>query len=211
MRAKENRSGRALHVSTGILLLLGGALLLSERLPTRTGGSQLHRGDAVPSDLEVRSLAAGDTLPLFTGVPTLVLVYRSTCPACAENLPGWIRLTEELSGVTRIFAVPLEPRGPGLDYARRHLAPALAVRPLDPERFLRVFDVRGVPATIFVGADGALRFRRNGVLDAERIEELLTLARGGAGDGPRAGPQGSPASDSGGSVANSTSGKNARR
>lgn len=164
---------RTLYVGTGLMLLLAGGLLLGGHLPLSGGRGELGAGEVVPADLAVRTVAGGDTLKLAGGSPVLLLVYRSACPACAENLPGWLRLLEEIPPSVRILGVPLEADGPGLAYLRAQLPDAVAVRPLAPRRFLQVLGIRRVPSTLLIDARGALRFRASGILEPEAIEDLL--------------------------------------
>lgn len=172
---------RALDVATALLLL--GAVLhfaRTELVPAWRARGVLEVGDRVP-ELTLRALAGGDTLRLSRGSPTLLLIFRSSCPSCGRNAPAWRRLLAGARPQARAFAVGLEPDGSALDYVRERFPAALAVRPLQEAEFLRRFAVTAVPTTLYVDAGGRLRAHLRGVLPPERVASLTARIRREAG------------------------------
>ena len=167
---------RLLDAGTALVLVAALALLVEARvLPAWRARAVVELGERVPMDLGFAALATGDRIQLDRGLPTLMLVFRSDCPACAAVAPRWRTLTGGMSPGVRVLAVGLESAATALPYARRQLPDALAVAPRDRERFLRVLDVSAVPATLLVDAGGRLRFRRQGTATDADVAAVRTL------------------------------------
>lgn len=168
---------RILDLGTGLVLALALALVVEARvLPLWRASQVVEVGERMPRDPGFLALGTGEPVALGHGVPTLLLVFRSDCPACGRLAPTWRALAGELRPGGRALAVALEPPGPALAYVRRRLAPALAVRPEERERFLRIADVRAVPTTLWVDGDRRLRFRHTGELAGRDLAALRELA-----------------------------------
>lgn len=175
---------RILDLGTGLVLVLALALVVEARLlPAWRARAAVEVGERFPPDLTFRALATGEPISLGHGAPTLLLVYRSDCPACRRLAPTWASLADGLRPRVRVFAVALEPAEPALAYARRRLDPALAVRPASRERFLRIAAVRAVPTTLYVDGGRRLRFRRTGDLTETDVAAVRELADRGARTG----------------------------
>lgn len=178
-------TGRALDAGTWLLLLVGLAFLVRDRLvPAWEASRRVAVGEAVPDELRLMSLASGDTLaPASPGVPTVYLIFQSTCPACERNLPAWRRLLEAVPGA-RALALGLEEAGTALDYVRANLPEALAVDAVDRNAFVRRLQVSVVPTTLAVDDRGVLTRRVDGVLSADAVEALVpALESEGPDDG----------------------------
>lgn len=172
-----NRRLRLLDLGTALMALSAVALVAEDRLlPAWRESRVVEPGERVPAELAVRALAAGDTLALAAAAPTLLLFYRSDCPACARALPAWRRLVDRGGGRLRALAVGLEEETAALAWVRAELPRALGVRPVEPTRFLDRLGVRRVPTTVLVGADDRLLHRRSGVPTAAEVRRLLALA-----------------------------------
>lgn len=183
----RRRRDRILDVGTGLVLLLALALVVDARvLPAWRASTAVEVGERVPADLTFRALASGEPVSLGHDAPTLLLVYRSDCPACRRLAPRWRALTADVRPEVRVFAVALEPAEPALAYARRELTGALAVRPESRERFLRIAAVEAVPTTLYLDRRGRLRVRRTGELSDHDVSVLLDAAgvRPGRADRP---------------------------
>lgn len=171
------RRHRLMDLGTALMVLAAAALVAEDRLlPAWRASRVVEVGERVPADLRVRSLATGDTLPVRGSMPTLLLFYRSDCPACGRAVPAWRRLVARAGGRVRPLAVGLEAEEPALAWVRSELPRALAVRPVDPEDFLHRLAVRRVPSTLLVGADDRLLHRRSAVPSRAEVDTLLALA-----------------------------------
>lgn len=174
---RETRRRRLLDLGTTFMVLAAAGLLVESRvLPAWRASRIVEVGERLPDELRVRSLVADDTLDVDAALPTMLLFFRSDCPACDRALPAWRRLVRVGGGRVRSLAVALEPPGPALAWVRRELPAALAVRPERPEELLRRLAVRRVPTTLLVGSRGRLRYRREGVPGAVDGDSLLALA-----------------------------------
>lgn len=168
---------RILDAGTGVVLLAALALLVEARvLPAWRAREVAEIGAEVPRDLAFRMLATGERLALGRGSPTLMLVFRSDCPACRSSLALWRTMSRHVGPDVRVLAVGLEPAESALPYAREELRDALAVSPRRRERFLRVLAVEAVPATILVDGAGRLRIRRQGLVTADDVEAVRRVA-----------------------------------
>lgn len=104
--------------------------------------------------------------------PTLLLVFHTRCPACYRNLPAWRSLIDAGRGGVTTLAVGLDAEGRKVKaYARRHLAGAVAVRPLDRKGLLETLGVEIVPFTAVVGPDGVVEFAHHGSLDSVAVKD----------------------------------------
>ncbi len=174
----RRRWDRILDVGTGLVLLLALALVVDARvLPAWRASTAVEIGERFPADLTFRTLASGEPVSPGHGAATLLLVYRSDCPACRRLAPRWRALTADVRPEVRVFAVALEPAEPALAYARRELDGALAVRPESRDRFLRIAAVEAVPTTLYLDDRGRLRVRRTGELSDHDLSVLLDAAR----------------------------------
>lgn len=172
-----NRRHRLMDLGTALMVAAAVALVAGDRLlPAWRASRVVEPGDRVPAALAVRTLAAGDTLAVAAATPTLLLFYRSDCPACRRALPAWRRLVDRGGGRLRTLAVGLEGDGPALAWVRAELPGALGVRPVDRPGFLRRLGVDRVPTTMLVGADDRLLHRRAGVPTAADVRRLPGLA-----------------------------------
>lgn len=171
------RRQRLMDLGTAAMVVAAAALVAEDRVvPAWRASRVVEPGERVPAGLSVRSLAAGDTLRVDAAVPTLLLFYRSDCPACGRAAPAWRRLVDRGGGRLRALAVGLEAEEPALAWVRTELPRALGVRPVAPREFLGRLRVRRVPTTMLVGADGRLLHRRSGVPTAADVRRLLVLA-----------------------------------
>lgn len=136
----------ALDAVTLALVLVAGATLLHDRvLPALADRARLDPGDLAET-LEFRGIASGDTVGLEDDLPSLVVVFRSTCPVCEETAPDWAELARLAPG--RLFPVGLEPEPAATDWADRKLSGVEPVVPLDPAWFVDRLRIRAVPTTM---------------------------------------------------------------
>ena len=168
---------RLLDAGTAVALVLAVALMIEARvLPAWRARSVVEVGEEVPADLGFTVLATGERIQLDRGLPTLLLVFRSDCPACRAVAPRWRELGRSVMGGARVFAVGLEPHATALPYATEQLPDAVGVVPRSRERFLRVLDLTAVPATLLIDADGRLRYRREGTTTEVDVAAVRRIA-----------------------------------
>ena len=98
--------------------------------------------------------------------PTLLHFWATWCAPCRTELPGLLRLADEVEGV-RVVAVTDEP----WSAVRRHFAPAEVPRAIarDPGRALAgALGVGSLPETYVVDTEGVARRRIAGAIDWTR-------------------------------------------
>jgi thiol-disulfide isomerase/thioredoxin len=110
-------------------------------------------------DLTLRCFSGG-TLDLgrAPGVPTVINLWASWCGPCREELPLVQRLAEAAGNRVRVLTVNSED---GVPQATAFAADARVTLPTayDGEGALAAaLGLRGLPQTVFVGADGSLAY-----------------------------------------------------
>lgn len=135
-----------LDAATMALVAVAGATLIHDRvLPAIADRARLDPGDRAER-LQFRGIASGDTVGLADDAPSLVVVFRSTCPVCEETAPDWAELARLAPG--RLFPVGLESEAAAADWTDRKLAGVEPVVPLDPAWFIDRLRIRAVPTTL---------------------------------------------------------------
>jgi thiol-disulfide isomerase/thioredoxin len=136
--------------------------------------SIIDPGDRVGADLALVDASTGDRLAVASDSPTLVFVFRSTCPACKRATPGWSEAARVAGW--RVLAVGLEPAAAAVAYIRDRVAAARPTVPVDVDEFTRILRVQVVPTTLAIDREGRLAMRRAGPLEDSDIRTLRRLA-----------------------------------
>lgn len=179
-----------LDAATAGLVAIALLTLVQDRLlPAFAERERLDPGDSVDRELRFRGLTSGDTVALSEHEPSLVVVFKSTCPVCEETAPDWAALGR--LGADRVFAVGLEAEHSAAAWAQRKLAGVEAVVPVDPGRFIDRLRIRAVPTTLlFEGR--RLELARIGPLQPEdraRIRRAFRARRAAGLDRTRIQPR----------------------
>ena len=106
--------------------------------------------------------------------PTLVLVFRSTCPACERTAPTWKALSESVASHASIAVVNSEEHSVVQTWLRRHdITADVAVVAVDGgQGLVSTWGFPGVPVTIAVGKDGRILAAHLGILSDGAASEL---------------------------------------
>jgi hypothetical protein len=164
-----------LDIGVGLVAVLALFFLVRERLlPWIADLSVLDPGEAVKDPPALVDARTGDPLRLESGVDHLLLVLRSTCPACARAMPAWRRLAAERNWVTT--AVGLEAGETGGSYIGVHLPTARAAVPAEIDEFTRRFRITVVPTTLLIDREGRLVARHAGPLEDSDVVSLRERA-----------------------------------
>ncbi|MGD8496276.1 MAG: hypothetical protein PVF05_08795 [Gemmatimonadales bacterium] len=165
-----------LDVATASLVIMAGLALVHDRLlPALAERQRLDPGETVGEPFRFRQLASGDSLGLADGEPSLVVVFKSTCPVCEETAPAWAALAR--LAPDRVFAIGLEADEPAAAWVREKLPTARAVRPLEPASFIDLLRIRAVPTTLlFEGR--RLSLARIGPLPPEDLARIRRALQG---------------------------------
>lgn len=146
------------------------------------GGFWISRSASSPRSLPhfaAMSLDGGAaSLREFAGKPTVINLWASWCPPCRRELPAFEQVQKARSDVNIVLLNQGEPAGHVQQYLERE---ALDLRNvlLDADGDVaRLFDQRGLPATLFFDADGRLADVRLGELSqATLLHRINALAR----------------------------------
>lgn len=167
-----------LDAATAGLVLVAVAMLVRDRLvPAIAERGRIDPGEIVEPPLRFQTLDRADTLGVPDGAPSLVVVFRSSCPVCEETAPDWEALARSLPG--RVYAVGLEADTAAAAWVAARLAGVRTVVPLEAGDFLDRLRIRAVPTTLlFEGR--RLTLSRIGPLlpeDHARIDRALRAGR----------------------------------
>lgn len=170
----RTRGGLALDLLVGLMALIALSFVVRERVvPWIEDRSIVDPGELVGDRLSLEDASTGDSIPWHPGVPTLLVVFRSTCPACGRAIPTWVELSS--TGLWRTTAVGLEPADDAARYAGTHLPLARAAVPRDIDAFVKRFRIRVVPTTLVIDREGRLAARHAGPLEASDVKALRRL------------------------------------
>lgn len=162
MEKRGKRRERILNLATAVAVAAALSVIVHDRLiPAWNERRRIDLGEFVPAGLALHRLADSSRVPLAPDRPTLLLVYRSTCPACGRAAPLWRSLIANFKGVT--LAVALEAPRPGLSYATSMLPGAVPVRPASARDFADRFRIEAIPTTLLIDGRGTLALRHVGV------------------------------------------------
>lgn len=132
-------------------------------------------------DLQLSCLGGAAAAPLrrLTGTPTVINLWASWCPPCKEELPAFARLDRDAGSRLRVLGVASLDSG---DRAESYAADAGLPFPSlqdDPGDLLRALRRKGLPATVFVRADGSVAEVYQGppLTDATLRQKVRTALR----------------------------------
>jgi len=168
----------ALNIGTAGAVALAAYVLTTERImPALKELAVIRVGDAVEEPIKVVEFGSDSTVSIPGGRPVVLSVFRSTCAACTRAAPGWLDLRRAIPGDTDFIAIALEEGPSALEYAGRHLPGTRVATPLATDDFITRFDIRAVPTTLVIDAEGELRAHDTGPLQPSDIRRLADLVR----------------------------------
>jgi len=135
-------------------------------------------GQVVPP-VRARTLA-GDSILLGEGTPgsrQVLFVFNTTCPMCVETLPNWTRIAARLAAAPQVSVVAWsqDPDSATAAYLATH---GLSLRTVVgvPKKYLALYRVLGVPATLVVDEDGDVLYGRPGTLTTAAEDSVVRAA-----------------------------------
>lgn len=162
----------AMALSTAVWLGGGRLLAPSTQTQPQLAGLSLQQLDGAPA-----ALAA------FHGKPTVVNLWASWCPPCRREMPAFEQAQAANPDIHFVFLNQGEAAATVRQYLDEH-APSLANALLDPAGDAsRQMSNRGLPATLFLDAQGRLIDVRVGELSSATLAQRLESIR--AADAPR--------------------------
>lgn len=107
--------------------------------------------------------------PFESGASSVLIVFRSTCPACRASRPQWRILASRFPG--RVVAVTPEEQGPSADYFGT--TEIVMGQVVDWATVTASLPIKAVPTTLRIDADGRVVAAYIGTFTEERVEDLL--------------------------------------
>jgi len=117
------------------------------------------------------------TMPAFHGKPTVINLWASWCPPCRREMPAFAAAQAANADVNFVFLNQAEAAQDVAQFLDKH-APALRNVLIDPAgEASRKFSNRGLPATLFLDAEGRLVDLRVGELSTASLAQRLESIR----------------------------------
>jgi thiol-disulfide isomerase/thioredoxin len=151
--------------------------------PTVTGSGQPPTLDERPDPDEVFALppatlegfAGGPDVDLtdFRGAPLIVNFWATWCAPCVKEMPDLQEVATEAKGKVVFLGIDVEDAPPNAEPFVAELGITYPLA-LDPRReYSLLVNNYGMPTTLFVDAEGLVRYRHTGPLDADDLRELI--------------------------------------
>jgi thiol-disulfide isomerase/thioredoxin len=134
----------------------------------------LHQlGDVPALPLPEGTYMSLDGRPVATealkGKPVVMNLWATWCPPCRRELPMMAEIAGETTGVTFVFVNQAETSAQVSTFLTEEKLPLTTVL-LDPRSAIaRHYQTPGLPATLFIGADGGLRSVTLGEISRENL------------------------------------------
>ena len=185
MNRTRRRLTLAIDVLTLLALIVAVALMVRLQLERRAGADDSAAGPADAASLVGLSLPPLDVtdragrrsrLTAAGAGPRLLLLFRSDCPACAAQRPGWIRLAQAARerGIATLALTGEPVSRLASEYLTRH---GVETRYLAGSAPLAALRIHVVPTTLLVGPRGRILRAAVGVTrDPESMLEAMGAA-----------------------------------
>ncbi len=119
------------------------------------------------------------------GKPVVLNFWAALCPPCRAELPEFERVHHERSDEVTILGIDIGPQQfLGTREEGQELLAELGVSfpagTTFDDSVVRGFEVFSMPTTFFIGADGSVMRKWSGILDEEKLNDLIDELLGGA-------------------------------
>jgi cytochrome c biogenesis protein CcmG, thiol:disulfide interchange protein DsbE len=183
---RRGSSMRTVLLGAGlVLLVLVGVAVASTRDNDAmvTGSGQLPTLDERPAPDEVFALppatlegfagAPDVNVADFRGEPLVVNFWATWCAPCVKEMPDLQEVAAQAEGKVAFLGIDVEDAPPNAEPFVEQLGITYPLA-LDPRReYSRQVNNFGMPTTLFVDADGLVRYRHTGALDADQLRALI--------------------------------------
>ncbi len=133
-------------------------------------------GQPAPNFAFALSEGQGTTLAALQGRTVVINFWATWCAPCRREMPEFVALSQEDPEVVVLAVNVEEPLEVVRPFAQEFGLPFPVV--LDPSGMVRrAYGVRGLPVTVFVGSDGRVGARWNGMLSGSVLRELVAEVR----------------------------------
>lgn len=169
-----------------VLVLVGVAIAVTDDAsdaPATSESGELPALDERPDPDEVFALppatlegfAGGPPVDLtdFRGQPLVVNFWATWCAPCVKEMPDLQEVAAQAEGTVAFLGIDVEDAPPNAEPFVESLGITYPLA-LDPRReYSRQVNNFGMPTTLFVDAEGLVRYRHTGALDADQLRELI--------------------------------------
>lgn len=104
--------------------------------------------------------------------PTLLVVFRSACPACELSAPQWKRITDKLPPNARYVFVSTEGDDVARQWTTRHAFKRQDIVSLARPGDIALWGVTAVPLTLLVDAQARVLRAHVGAADPRALEDI---------------------------------------
>lgn len=109
----------------------------------------------------------------WQGTPTVVNFWATWCGFCVEEMPDLQAASEQLGGAVRFVGIDRQdPRDEALAFLDETGVTYDQVASPSGDYYTRI-GARGMPTTLFVDAEGVVRYRHTGPLTRAQVLELV--------------------------------------
>jgi thiol-disulfide isomerase/thioredoxin len=134
-------------------------------------------GDSAPA-FTLKTLAAGpDSLARYRGHPVVVNFWATWCPPCRDEMPLLVAAYQAHQADSLVvLAVDLTDQEKSLRDVRAFVAEFAMPFPVlldEKGKVRRRYKLRGVPNTVFIGADGVVRAVNTGPITEASVRQHL--------------------------------------
>jgi cytochrome c biogenesis protein CcmG, thiol:disulfide interchange protein DsbE len=185
---RASSAGRTVAVGVALTVAIVGALFTAAAL---TSGPPAPPGTPPPGEGRLGPVSGADATPLptdtlagfddgdvvlledYRGRPLVVNFWASWCAPCIAEMPDFQEVFEQSGGRVAFLGVNTQDRlEPAREFVNRlGVTYDLAADPAaEYHQRVRGF---GMPTTLLVDADGMIRYRHTGALDADQLRALL--------------------------------------
>lgn len=183
-RARIARRNRLIR--TTVISIIGAGLLVVAFFALGGTGPELT-GDTGPSTWDLPGLADPDervALTDFHGKPTVAVFFASWCEVCEREIPGFVRLSDQLGDQVNWVGINSQDNGRGTADASRW---GIDTRwPLARDiggttgnsLSTATFGMRGMPLTVIYDDAGGIVHVQRGGITAEQLLSILMQAFG---------------------------------
>lgn len=157
------------HRTRATSLMLGAASALTV-LVLVFASAQLLR-PAAPQPLPALSLRFhdGKTRPLRASGPQVINLWASWCPPCRREMPALLAASHDHPNVHFVFVNQGEDAATIAGFLKQHALPPDRLAHDPAQELGRALDVRGLPTTLFVDAQGRIVHRHVGELSRASV------------------------------------------
>jgi peroxiredoxin len=136
-------------------------------------------GDAVPPIESIDLEGQRANVSYGGSQKHLLFIFTSHCSICAEQLPVWSRIADEISADgCQVHLVSIDDA----DETKAHLGGRYQNLPVvvapSPMNLVRTYRVSGFPQVMLISGQGVVEWVQTGRLPDEKIQELISKVKG---------------------------------